>query len=189
MTAWTETPVTTKLISQTVAATVSRLTGILSAPGTAADADAPRCRRGCVSRSCCTTTAATGPARSRPCSAGLRRPSQALAGYAVLMVGVQIRLLPRFLALRFTPGFWAFTFSWAAATDALAWAAVRKPPGAAAYAVVILAVITAFVGYIAARTVVLAVRCQLLPPRVPPEKINSEIIPNEGVVLRQGISP
>jgi tellurite resistance protein len=90
--------------------------------------------------------------------------AQALAGYTVLMVLVQIRLLPRFLGLRFAPGFWAFTFSWAAAaTDALEWIAVRKPPGAAGYAAVILTVITAFVGYIAARTVVLAAGGQLLP--------------------------
>jgi tellurite resistance protein len=107
-------------------------------------------------------------------------PAQALAGYVVLMVLVQVRLLPSFGALRFAPGFWAFTFSWAAvATDALEWIAARKPPGAAGYAAVILAVITAFVGYIAARTVVLIAGGQLLPPRVPPEKIKAEIIPNE----------
>jgi tellurite resistance protein len=105
--------------------------------------------------------------------------AQALAGYLVLMILVQIRLLPRFLALRFAPGFWAFTFSWAAAaTDALEWIALRKPPGATAYAAVTLAVITAFVGYIAARTVVLIARGQLLPPRALPEKVNPEVIPN-----------
>jgi tellurite resistance protein len=115
--------------------------------------------------------------------------AQALAGYAVLMVLVQIRLLPRFLALRFAPGFWAFTFSWAAAaTDALEWIALRKPPGATAYAAVILGVITAFIGYIAARTVVLIVRGQLLPPALP-ETINNEVIPNERAGLRQGVSP
>jgi tellurite resistance protein len=108
--------------------------------------------------------------------------AQALAGYAVLMVLVQIRLLPQFLALRFAPGFWAFTFSWAAtATDALEWIALRKPPGAAAYATVILVLITAFIGYIAARTVLVMVRGQLLPPRVAPEKINTEVIRNESV--------
>jgi tellurite resistance protein len=108
--------------------------------------------------------------------------ARALAGYAVLMVLVQVRLLPRFLALRFSPGFWAFTFSWAAAaTDALYWIALRKPPGATACAAVILTVITAFIGYIAVRTVLLAARGQLLPPQVPPDKINPEVSPNENV--------
>ena len=37
--------------------------------------------------------------------------SYALAGYAVLMALVQLRLLPVYARLRFTPGFWAFTFS------------------------------------------------------------------------------
>jgi tellurite resistance protein len=109
-------------------------------------------------------------------------PAQALAGYAVLMVLVQVRLLPRFLDLRFSPGFWAFTFSWAAAaTDALEWIALRKPPGATGYAAVILAVITAFICYIAIRTVMLIARGQLLPPRALPEKLNPEVIHNDDV--------
>ncbi len=109
-------------------------------------------------------------------------PAQALAGYLVLMILVQIRLLPQFLALRFGPGFWAFTFSWAAAaTDALEWIALRKPAGATAYAVVILAVITAFVGYVAARTVLLIARGQLLPSGAQPGNVNTEVIPNESV--------
>lgn len=37
-----------------------------------------------------------------------------LEGYAVLMVLVQVRLVPLFLRLGFSPGFWAFTFSWSA---------------------------------------------------------------------------
>jgi tellurite resistance protein len=111
-------------------------------------------------------------------------PAQALAGYTVLMIMVQIRLLPRFLALPFSPAFWAFTFSWAAtATDALTWIALRRPPGATVYAAVILAVITAFIGYIAARTVVLIARGQLLPPRGP-VPVATEVIPNEGVEHR-----
>ena len=108
-------------------------------------------------------------------------PAQALAGYALLMVLVQVRLLPRFAALPFGPGFWAFTFSWAAtATCALDWIALRRPPGATALAVLVLALITALIGVIAARTARLLAR-GLLVPRVPPEKTSPPVIPNEGV--------
>ncbi len=119
--------------------------------------------------------------------------AQALAGYTVLMVLVQLRLLPRFLALRFSPGFWSFTFSWAAAaTVSLEWIALRRPPGATAWAAVILALITALVGYVAVRTVMLIRRGQLLPPRPRPgaepqpqpqpvpDTVTSEVRPNEG---------
>jgi tellurite resistance protein len=94
--------------------------------------------------------------------------AQALAGYTVLMILVQARMLPTFARLKFAPGFWAFTFSWAAtATDALEWIELRKPPGATAYAVAVLTVITVFIGYIAARTGVLIARGQLLPGQRP----------------------
>jgi len=66
----------------------------------------------------------------------------------------------------------------AAATDGLEWIALRKPPGAVAYAAVILALITAFIGYIAVRTVILVARGQLLPPRAVPEKVKIEVVPN-----------
>jgi len=46
----------------------------------------------------------------------------ALAGYTVLMVLVQLRLLPVYIRLKFSPGFWSFTFSWSAvAAIALRW--------------------------------------------------------------------
>ncbi len=80
-------------------------------------------------------------------------------------------MLPRFARLRFGPGFWAFTFSWAAtASYALKWIALRRPAGAIGYAVVILTAITAFIGSSAARTAVLAARGQLLP-RARPEQV------------------
>jgi len=106
--------------------------------------------------------------------------AEALAGYVVLMMLVQLRLLSVFRTLRFSASFWAFTFSWAAAaTDGLEWIALRKPPGAVAYAAVILALITAFIGYIAVRTVLLIAHGKLLPPRAVPEKVKIEVIPNE----------
>jgi tellurite resistance protein len=51
-----------------------------------------------------------------------------LAGYGLLIVLAQIRLLPAFLRLKFTPSTWAFTFSWAAVvTSALRWNEAGKP--------------------------------------------------------------
>jgi tellurite resistance protein len=88
----------------------------------------------------------------------------ALGGYAILMVLVQIRLIPVYRRLAFSPGFWSFTFSYAAtAALALVWLTVAKPPGAAGYAIVVVVLITAFTLSIAARTVALAVRGRLFP--------------------------
>ena len=59
---------------------------------------------------------------------GIDLLARAPAGYALLMILVQVRMLPVFVKLRFGPGFWAFTFSWAAtATYAPEWIALRKP--------------------------------------------------------------
>jgi tellurite resistance protein len=88
----------------------------------------------------------------------------ALGGYAVLMVLVQLRLVPIYARLHFGPGFWSFTFSYAAVvTDGLHWLDERRPPGAVALAAVGLGLITAFIGAIGARTVVALARRQFLP--------------------------
>jgi tellurite resistance protein len=82
-----------------------------------------------------------------------------LGGYAVLMALVQLRLIPVYRSLSFTPGAWSFTFAYAAAAaDALGWLTITKPPGATGYAIAVIAAITGFIGWIAFRTVVLAVR-------------------------------
>lgn len=88
----------------------------------------------------------------------------ALGGYAVLMALVQVRLIPVYRKLSFTPGFWSFAFAYAAAAaDALVWLAITKPPGATGYAIAVIALLTAFVSWIAFRAVVLAVRGDLFP--------------------------
>ena len=92
-----------------------------------------------------------------------------LGGYAVLMAVVQLRFVPLYARLRFSPGFWSFTFSYAAgATVALLWITATEPAGARAYAAVVIVLITALIAAIAARTVVAAVRGQLLPQPRPP---------------------
>jgi tellurite resistance protein len=91
-----------------------------------------------------------------------------LGGYAVLMALVQVRLIPVYRRLSFTPGAWSFTFAYsAAAAYALTWLAIKKPPGTTGYAIAVIVVLTAFVSWIAVRTVVLAVRGQLFPPWPP----------------------
>jgi tellurite resistance protein len=91
-----------------------------------------------------------------------------LAGYGLLMVIAQIRLLPTFLKLKFMPSFWAFTFAWAAVAFAgLFWLGVTHPTGWRPESYVTLALITAFIGAIAARTVLALRRGQLIPAPAP----------------------
>jgi tellurite resistance protein len=99
--------------------------------------------------------------------------ARVLGGYAVLMALVQLRLLPIYRQLHFSPGFWAFTFSYAAAAgDALDWLRISAAPGRTALSIVLLALVTGLVLVIAARTARLALRGQLLPappaPATPP---------------------
>jgi tellurite resistance protein len=87
-----------------------------------------------------------------------------IGGYAVLMVLVQLRLIPVYRRLSFTPGAWSFTFAYAAAAAyALSWLTITRPPGTTGYAIAVLVLLTAFISWIAFRTVVLAVRGQLFP--------------------------
>jgi tellurite resistance protein len=94
--------------------------------------------------------------------------AQFLAGYGVLMALAQLRLLPVFVRLRFSIGFWAFTFSWAAvASVVLHWLVETRPPGHVAWAWVVLVAITVLVGAIAVRSVVALVTGTLFPPSPP----------------------
>jgi tellurite resistance protein len=87
-----------------------------------------------------------------------------LTGYLVLMVLVQLRLLPVYCRLKFTPGFWSFTFPWAAiAGFALTGLHIERPAGQTAYAVLALAAVSLLIGAIAARSLVAIARGQFLP--------------------------
>jgi tellurite resistance protein len=95
-------------------------------------------------------------------------PARVLGGYAVLMALVQLRFLPVYRRLHFSPGFWAFTFSYAAAAaDALCWIRITALPGRTALSIAALVLITGLVGVIAIRTARLALRGQLLPAAPP----------------------
>jgi tellurite resistance protein len=87
-----------------------------------------------------------------------------LAGYGMLMVLAQLRLLPAYRRLTFMPSFWAFTFSWAAvATAGIIWLQSAHPAGYRVWQYVLIAAITALVGAIAIRTVIAIARHQFLP--------------------------
>ena len=88
----------------------------------------------------------------------------ALAGYGLLMVIVQIRLLPAFMRLKFAPSTWAFAFSWAAvASVTLRWIDRGAPDGHLVYTYLVLIAVTVLVGGIALRTAVAIARRDLLP--------------------------
>jgi len=102
---------------------------------------------------------------------GVNLIAAAIGGYLVLMALVQVRLVPVYLKLRFSPGFWLFTFAYAIGiTCALEWITRTNPPGASAYAIAAITAITIFIGAIAARTVIALARGQFLaqPADVPP---------------------
>ncbi|GAA1897053.1 hypothetical protein [Asanoa iriomotensis] len=92
-----------------------------------------------------------------------------LAGYGVLLVVAQIRFLPAYLRLSFSPAFWAFTFAYAAvATVALVWINVGRPTGTLALSWLVLGAITLLVGGVFVRTLVAVARGRYLPPRPAP---------------------
>jgi tellurite resistance protein len=79
----------------------------------------------------------------------------AIAGYAGIAVIAQLRLVPMYRGLNFSPSFWSFTFPCAAvATLALRWLAAEQPAGEKAYAWIIVAAASALVAAIAVRTII-----------------------------------
>jgi len=86
------------------------------------------------------------------------------AGYAVLMVLVQVRLLPSYARLRFSPGFWSFTFPWCAVVGlALRWLRIERPPGQAVYAALAAGGVSLLVAGVAARSVLAIWRGDFVP--------------------------
>jgi tellurite resistance protein len=94
--------------------------------------------------------------------------ARALGGLYAIMLLAQMRFLPLYTRLRFTPGFWAFAFAYAAAaTYALLWITLAMPRGATSYTVAILTLITVFIAALGSRTAVAAIRGQLLVEKRP----------------------
>ena len=77
-----------------------------------------------------------------------------LAGYAVLMILIQVRLIPVYRRVRFGPGWLAFSFSYAAAfTVAVNWLAAEDVPGRRIWTAALLGVLTLGIGALTIPTV------------------------------------
>jgi tellurite resistance protein len=91
-----------------------------------------------------------------------------LAGYALLMVLVQVRLIPLFVKVPFVAGMWAFAFSYAAVFAAgIRWLAAEPAPAQRPLTYCLLAAITSGFLVLAIRTVIGLVKGTFLP-RLPP---------------------
>lgn len=87
-----------------------------------------------------------------------------LAGYAVLMATVRLRLVPVYRTVPFGPSRWAFSFSYAAVfIDGLHWLAAKSVPGADIWVGVLLAILTLAIAALAVRTLSSLARRTVLP--------------------------
>ncbi|MEV4348240.1 hypothetical protein AB0J83_27605 [Actinoplanes sp. NPDC049596] len=97
-----------------------------------------------------------------------------LAGYAVLMVLVQLRLIPVYRRVPFGPGWWAFSFSYAAAfTVAVNWLAAGRVPDRTSWTVVLLAVLTLGIAALSVPTVRRLVAGTYMPVPGEPREVAS----------------
>jgi tellurite resistance protein len=91
-----------------------------------------------------------------------------LAGFGVLMMLAQVRLVPAFRRRPFMPSTWSFAFAWSAvASAAMHWLIDTRPAGYPAEEYLPLIGNAVLVIAIAARTVAAAGRGRLLPPDLP----------------------
>lgn len=80
----------------------------------------------------------------------------ALGAYTVFMALVQVRLIPLYRQVPFGPTYWAFAFSYASAgTYALHWLTIDPFPAAAVVAWLLVVVMSAFIGWIAVRSLLM----------------------------------
>ena len=91
-----------------------------------------------------------------------------LAGYAFLMAMVQIRLIPFYRTVPFGPGWWAYSFPFAAATAyAIEWFAAENAAAGSGWTWVLLAVVTIGAVVFVGRTIAALIGDRFLP-RLPP---------------------
>jgi tellurite resistance protein len=88
----------------------------------------------------------------------------ALAGYAALMVLVQLRLAPAYRAVPFGPGWWAFAFSYAAVfVDAIRWLGAEHTRHGTAWTYLLLAIVSLAALVLLARTALALAGGRFLP--------------------------
>jgi tellurite resistance protein len=88
----------------------------------------------------------------------------ALAGYALLMAIVQLGLVPLYRTVPFGPGWWSYSFPCAAMIgNAIAWLAAEHARQQNGWTYLLLAGLTAFIGYLATRTVIALAHRSFLP--------------------------
>ena len=87
-----------------------------------------------------------------------------LAGYAILMITTQLGLIPAYRTAPFGPGWWSFSFPYAATVgNAITWLAVEHVNHQPLWTYLLLTVITTLIGYLAARTLIALARRTFLP--------------------------
>jgi tellurite resistance protein len=90
--------------------------------------------------------------------------SLAIAGYAVLMAVVQLRLIPLFRTAPFGPGWWAFSFSYAAVfLDGVHWLSIEGVSHGSLWTWLLLLVVSSAVVVLVARTALALRRGRFLP--------------------------
>jgi tellurite resistance protein len=102
----------------------------------------------------------------------------ALAGYALLMTLVQLRLIPLYRGVPFGPSWWAFSFSYAAVfVDAIHWLSAEHTDQARAWAYVLAAIVSAAVLALAIRTITALARGTFLPAAPTPSPVSEPTQP------------
>ena len=93
----------------------------------------------------------------------------ALAGFSILMILVQLRLVPLNRQLSLSPGLRTFTFPTAAvALYAVEWLQIGNPGALAAFTAIVVGTATAIIGAVAARSLLAISRHQFFPPAPAP---------------------
>ncbi|MFI5728745.1 hypothetical protein ACIA49_01415 [Kribbella sp. NPDC051587] len=104
-----------------------------------------------------------------------------MTGVLVLMLLVQGALVGEYRTLSFSSGWWIFTFPLASTTNyAIRWFSAVQPPGWQTYAWVVLACTTAFILFVAVRTIETAGRAQARrKQRGLGEGVGVEVVPDQ----------
>ena len=83
------------------------------------------------------------------------------------MATTQLGLIPAYRTVPFGPGWWSYSFPYAAtAGNAIIWLGVEHTPDRSTWTYLLLAAITAFIGWLAIRTIIAVAHHRFLPRQV-----------------------